>query len=281
MACPLLDQPNILKTGLYMPHHNWENCPAETKQRTINFVEKLKTDLGDNLTGVCLHGSLAMGCFNPKTSDIDMLIITEQPLTSEQQRSMAQITLDCSPQPIGFEVSSVSRTYFEHWEHPCRYDFHFSPDWHEKLSSELASGQWQEWTIPQGKDNDLAAHITVTNHRGVVLYGQPIKNVFPAVPAAHYRDAIVDDFYWLFKHNLQYEEYGVTNMCRVLQFLKTGAVSSKAEGCTWALTQVPAIYHPLIQAALLAYRDDTPLTGDKSVFDAFSAYMKQQIEAAL
>jgi hypothetical protein len=264
-----------------MPHYSWENCPSEFKQPTIDFVESLKSSLGTSLAGVYLHGSLAMGCFNPKSSDIDMLIVTEQPLTSEQQHSMAQSTLDCSPQLNGFEMSSISRTYFDHWEHPCRYDFHFSDDWHERISSDLASGNWQQWNVPQGKDNDLAAHITVTNHRGVVLHGQPIKDVFPTVPTTHYRDAIVDDFYWMFKHNLQYEAYGVTNMCRALQFLKTGEVSSKAEGCEWGLAHLPADYHPLIQAALLTYRDDTPLPEDKAFFDTFSTYMKQQIEAVL
>lgn len=28
--------------------------------------------LGDNLIGVCLHGSAAMGCFNPAKSDLDL-----------------------------------------------------------------------------------------------------------------------------------------------------------------------------------------------------------------
>src|SRR5687767_9953946 len=98
-----------------MAHYSWENCPDETKQPVTNFIKKLKADLGENLTGVYLHGSLAMGCFNPQSSDIDMLIVTEQPLTSAQQYSMAQITLNCSPQPIGFEMSSISRTYFEDW----------------------------------------------------------------------------------------------------------------------------------------------------------------------
>lgn len=264
-----------------MAHFSWENCPTEIRQQVTTFIEKLKTDLGDHLSGIYLHGSLAMGCFNPKSSDIDMLIVTEQPLTLEQQRGMAQITLECSEKPIGIEMSSLARNYLNHWEHPSRFDYHFSEDWREKYVGELANGLWEHWGIPQGKDNDLAAHITVTNHRGIVLHGQPITDVFSDVPASDYRDSIIDDLYWLFKHNLQYEVYGVMNMCRVLQFLETGAVSNKTEGCVWGLANVPADYHPLIQAALANYRDDIPLPDDKSAFDTFAAYMKQQIEDAL
>ena len=35
-------------------------------------VDLFKEELGDNLVGIYLHGSLAMGRFNPDTSDIDL-----------------------------------------------------------------------------------------------------------------------------------------------------------------------------------------------------------------
>jgi predicted nucleotidyltransferase len=44
----------------------------------LDFVSKLSEMLGSNLVGVYLHGSLAMGCFNPHASDIDVLVITQR-----------------------------------------------------------------------------------------------------------------------------------------------------------------------------------------------------------
>lgn len=38
-------------------------------------VELFKEELGGNLVGIYLHGSLAMGCFNPDTSDVDLLLV--------------------------------------------------------------------------------------------------------------------------------------------------------------------------------------------------------------
>jgi streptomycin 3"-adenylyltransferase len=222
-----------------------------------------------------------MGCFNPNSSDVDMLVVTEKPLTMQQQHSMAQMTVEHSNAPAPIEMSSIARIYLAEWEHPSRYDFHFSEEWRDKLTGELSNGTWQQWGIPQGKDDDLAAHITVTNHRGIVLYGQAIKAVFPDVPPAHYQDAIVGDFYWLLERDLQSEHYGISNMCRVLQFLKTGAVSSKAEGCKWALLNLPQRYHAVIEAALVNYRDDAPMAQDKAAFDSFATYMKGQIESTL
>jgi predicted nucleotidyltransferase len=262
-----------------MTHFNWENCPQTVKTQITNFVDKLQAALTDNLTGIYLHGSLAMGCFNPASSDIDMLIVTETPLTPQQQRSMAQITLDNSGKPVEFEMSSIARTYLQEWEHPCRYDFHFSEDWRDKVTAKLANGDAETWDVPQGRDDDLAAHVTVTYHRGVVLYGQPIKDVIPNIPSAHYQDSIVGDFYWLLKRDLHYRPYGILNMCRVLQFLKTGVVSSKAEGGAWALANIPENYHAVIVAALANYRDNVPLPENKSAYDSFVTFMAQQIES--
>jgi len=39
-----------------------------------SFVERNKEILEDSLVGIYLHGSAAMGCFNPAKSDIDLLV---------------------------------------------------------------------------------------------------------------------------------------------------------------------------------------------------------------
>ena len=39
------------------------------------FAEKSKSVLGKNLIGIYLHGSLVFGCFNPKKSDIDLILV--------------------------------------------------------------------------------------------------------------------------------------------------------------------------------------------------------------
>ena len=44
-------------------------------------VDLFKEELGDNLVGIYLHGSLAMGRFNPDTSDIDLSLVVADKLT--------------------------------------------------------------------------------------------------------------------------------------------------------------------------------------------------------
>lgn len=73
-------------------------------------VDLFKEELGDNLVGIYLHGSLAMGCFNPDTSDIDLLLVVADKLTRDHMRRLAKkiITFhDGMPNRQGLELSLV------------------------------------------------------------------------------------------------------------------------------------------------------------------------------
>lgn len=49
------------------------------------YLDKIKAlfveELSENLVGIYLHGSLAMGCFNPSRSDVDLVVVKESLLT--------------------------------------------------------------------------------------------------------------------------------------------------------------------------------------------------------
>ena len=51
------------------------------------FVSENRKILGDNLVGVYLHGSAAMGCFHPETGDLDLLTVVNDPLSDETKRA--------------------------------------------------------------------------------------------------------------------------------------------------------------------------------------------------
>ncbi|MDQ0195648.1 nucleotidyltransferase domain-containing protein [Paenibacillus wynnii] len=56
------------------------------------WISRLK-ELSGNLLGIYLHGSLAMGCFNPLKSDIDFLIVVKDKLTPVNNSRIAKIAL--------------------------------------------------------------------------------------------------------------------------------------------------------------------------------------------
>ena len=53
----------------------------DVKNILERFVRAGRALLGENLTGVYLHGSAAMGCYNPRRSDLDLLLVVERGLT--------------------------------------------------------------------------------------------------------------------------------------------------------------------------------------------------------
>ena len=47
------------------------------KDLLVRFADLNRAILGENLVGVYLHGSSVMDCFNPKVSDLDLLIVVK------------------------------------------------------------------------------------------------------------------------------------------------------------------------------------------------------------
>ncbi|SDF57459.1 Nucleotidyltransferase domain-containing protein [Paenibacillus sp. cl6col] len=50
----------------------------------------LKCELSQSLVGIYLHGSMAMGCFTPQQSDIDILTIVKDELPNDMYKIIAR-----------------------------------------------------------------------------------------------------------------------------------------------------------------------------------------------
>jgi len=76
----------------------------------MGFRDALADALGSNLAGLYLHGSLAMGCFNPACSDVDLLAVTRRGMTVETKRRVAELLLKTSGAPSPIEISFLRFT---------------------------------------------------------------------------------------------------------------------------------------------------------------------------
>ena len=50
-----------------------------------DIVELTRSVFGMKLTGVYLHGSAAFGCFNPRKSDIDFIVVVNSLVSAEDK----------------------------------------------------------------------------------------------------------------------------------------------------------------------------------------------------
>ena len=58
------------------------------------IVNTSKQIFGEELTGIYLHGSLAMGCFHPDKSDIDLILVIKDSVSDGQKRRLMDILVE-------------------------------------------------------------------------------------------------------------------------------------------------------------------------------------------
>jgi len=265
-----------------MSQYSWATCPTAVETQVNTLCAHLQVVLETNLSGIYLHGSLAMGCFNPDRSDIDLLVVTASGMSIETKRQAVQLLLRSSMAPNPIEISFLVEQQIHPFQHPLPFDLHYSESHREQYRQALICGEWMQWNDETKRDIDLAAHLTVTIARGICLSGKPVKKVFPAVPAQYYTASIVDDFQWGRNRMAGNPLYFILNACRVYAYLLDGSIFSKDEGGSWGLHTLPGEYHSVIAQALEIYRDsrkNEPF--DIAALDKFATYMNEQVKSLL
>ena len=130
----------------------------------------------------------------------------------------------------------------------------------------------------KGTDKDLAAHFTITYHRGWVLYGKEISEVFAPVPKEAYRDSIWYDIENAVEEIVENPMCLTLNLCRVLVYKKEELITSKQEGGEWGLKNVDRPeFRALIEDALQEYQSKEPMVFDVTTAKKFAEYMLGEI----
>ncbi|WP_274366114.1 aminoglycoside adenylyltransferase domain-containing protein [Paenibacillus thermotolerans] len=237
-----------------MAQYSFSNAPQEVTSAVARLVGLLRESFGTKLIGVYLHGSLAMGGFQPDRSDIDVLAVTKESADMDVKLALAERLLALSGHPFAVELHICTQKQLQPWRHPCPFDFHYSEGWRGAIAGGLSEGTADSLLVLNGgEDVDLAAHLTVLRERGLSLWGEPIAGVVPAVPAEDYLDAVLADVNVELRDVSKQPVYYVLNMLRVVKAVTDGTVLSKEEAGVWGLTAMP-FHIEVIYMALEFYR---------------------------
>ena len=242
------------------------------------FVEMSKETLKDRLAGIYLHGSAAMGCYQPKKSDLDFLVVVNTRLSDAEKRRFMDglLELDRECPGKGIEMSIVTKDICDPFVYPTPFILHYSrmhTGWYQKDPEDYIRKM-------NGTDRDLAAHFTVIRSRGLCLYGLPVQEVFGEVPEQDYLDSIREDVSGAEEEIAENPMYLILNLTRVLAYLKEKQVLSKREGGIWGLKNLPEQYHPLIRSALREYESGDAVQYDPEPAQDYAVYMLEQIRTA-
>lgn len=252
---------------------------SELKELLDDFIRNSKNILYDNLVGIYLHGSLAMGCYNEKKSDIDLLVVVKNDVSREDKRQYMDmvVTLNNKAPSKGLELSIVKEAVCKPFIYPTPFELHFSVahlNWYLSDPEDYIEKM-------NGTDKDLAAHFTIIYHRGKTLYGKEIKSVFSEVGSEVYMDSI-----WLDIKNAKEEiindtMYIVLNLCRVLAYKKERLILSKQEGGEWALHHLSnPQYEKIVLSALEEYKTGNAMSITQVNAVGFAEYMLKHINDA-
>ena len=222
-----------------------------------------QTILGDHFVGLYLYGSLAGGDFDPKRSDIDFVVVTNEALPdgiiSALEEMHMRLAVSGSKWAAKLEGTYIPRHALR------RYDPNADP------CPCLNEGKF--YLARHGSDWVIQRHIL--REGGVVVAGPTLRDWIDPVTPNDIRRAVAGILreWWspmlggspgespmrhepAFLQTTEYQAYAVLTMCRAIYTLNYGAVVSKPAAARWAQATLGERWAALIDWALKWSHDE-------------------------
>lgn len=189
-------------------------------------VGVLRSELGDDLIAVYLHGSAVLGGFRLDRSDVDVLVIVERSLPRARLERLADAVGHgrLADPACGLELDVITRQAALHPHHPSPLELNLftNAERHEVHLGEDV-----------GTSTDIVLHLAVVAATGVALAGPPPADTIGDVPRAWVAGELRNELAWGLAHGSP--AYQALNAARAWRFADEGVVSGKIDGGTWAL----------------------------------------------
>lgn len=217
----------------------------------------LRDALGPALIGVYLHGSAALGDYDPARSDIDILAVCAAPLgTEELARLGARLGRDALPCPAdaGLEFSLITVAAARDPAAAPPFELH---GWDEH--GRVLPGEGRG-------DPDLPRHFAVVRQTGLVIHGPPATDILRDVPLDEQIALVTDELDWAVGNASRSTQ--VLTACRAWGLSVDGRYRSKRDGAEWAVERgAPALVAEVL-ADHRAARESHPDAGAVAAFVA-------------
>lgn len=231
---------------------NNPNLDARTEILVKNLRQVVTDVFGGNLVGVYIHGSLALGSYNPHVSDLDYVIVVSRAPSKSTKLRLMRATFDklipYAPQK-GLEFHVLTQNELKRGRHPFYFELHYSP-MHKREYIDDPEGYV---AVMHGLDPDLAVHLAVIWQSGIVVTGRPIRSVFSEISSVDYFDSALRDVSDAATEIMGNPVYTILNLCRLVGYMSDGIILSKADGGCWAIGHTDSMYNPIIKWALAEY----------------------------
>ena len=220
------------------------------------LLSNVQAILGNHFLGMYLHGSLAIGDFDPRRSDIDFVVVTADELPGEMLPALeamhARMAAGGSAWAAELEGSYIPQHALR------RYDPAHARHPHVDLGGSLVVEE-------HGSDWVIQRHIL--RELGVVLAGPAPHTLIDPVPPKELREAALAVLrgWWAPMlrdstrlHDPRYRAYAILTMCRMHYTLRHGTIVTKSVAAQWAQAALGERWAALIDQALAWPRGAQP-----------------------
>jgi streptomycin 3"-adenylyltransferase len=242
------------------------------------LLDVLIDNLGENILGAYLYGSLLQGGARPQ-SDIDILVILKRRTEEVSRKALISSLLKISSYPVSadgvrpLEVTLLVKDEISPWSHPAKKDLIFG----EWLRSSLEGGS----IPPASFDPDLTLILAQVRSSNVRLLGAAATDLIPEISDNDIRTAIRDSLPSLIGYTKGDERNVILTLARMLVTLETGKFFSKDQAVDEIIESIPPAYRETLLLAKTGYlgvkKDNWSELGDE--VDAIVRYIETLIKS--
>jgi predicted nucleotidyltransferase len=262
-----------------------QSVDPQVRSYLDQIVSTLRDHLGAELIGAYLHGSLAMGAFEPGRSDIDILAVCAEPLHRERRTGLGEALAAVRTPPSGgdLEFSLVAEAAVRAPSAAPAFEVHVNT--HEEPF--VVDGS------DRPGDQDLVVHFAMARARGRALIGPEPGELFPEPARAWLIQAFLSDIQWAQEEGaagweghhlpeLASMAYRVLNAARSWRYMETGELGSKVEGAAWLERRDPdPDTQALLDAALAYQRGGVPGRPGERTVSTFVERVEAMLRGAI
>lgn len=243
------------QSSVFSPRYSHSMFPA--KAEIQRAVDELRSVLPGNSLGLYLCGSAARGRRGPH-SDLDLIALTPETLTSEERHRLTDTLLEVSGwaghsetfpeashrRPVDF--TSIVLTNVEYRQHPPTVDYHYG----EWLRAELVAGQ-----VPQShEDPDATLFLEDARQNHQTIFGPALQTLLSPAPSGLLTRACQDALPALMEALGEDTRNVLLTLARMAVTASTGTIVSKDGAAELAATRLPQAEASLLQQAADEYR---------------------------
>lgn len=235
------------------------------------LARRLADALDGGLVGAYFVGSIALGGYVARESDVDVIGVSEHRVPPERKPIVAESVVECAAgcPARGLEFTLYRRDVAAAL--PMAADFELNANGGPRMSRAVHLDPDTEPGFWYVLDRAIARRV------GVAIAGPPAGQVFADVPREALLGAMRESMQWHREHEGA-TLYSVLNACRAWRFAAESALGSKLAGAAWARSRWT---HPELIDSAVALRQGTPADLPASEVDEFLEFVERALSSAL